>query len=335
MKNHAEIISENAIVTPDNEDKSSVFISVKEFSEIANIPLRTAQFAANNCLMGKSWRGQKITAEKEFATLKIYAPSLPKPLRDKWYKRHAAALKPPIVAPLMLPAPESYDSRMGKEVIEWQFKLTLIAPALDFPKNSKARGTVLSDIAAKPHKTPNGKTVTYTVNTLRHWLKTVEDGEHKALARKRRPKGLRRVIITRKWDSAAPFDDLQKTIIAAEIENYTRDLWRSGAPGWKKIDLLSSSKLYQLSRAEGWDAAGFDVCQVGRHWVERHRALALVAIKEKDAKLFADKFTPRIKRNRDGYQPMDVVIGDVHPLDIVKLHDGREVHARLIAWLRL
>lgn len=320
----------------------SVWINTNEFATLAGITERGARKALIQCQSNGTWKGLPLTIRtvegaggQGGKALQVFVPSLPKNLRDIWHNLHPAALNPPTVEPIMLPAPESYDSRIGKEVAEGQWKLSVIAPALEFPKHSNGRGAVLADIAGKAHKTPDGKTVTYTVNTLREWLKKVEDGEAKTLARKRRKKGLRRVILTRAWDKAAPFPDPEKRRIAIEIENYTRDLWRSGAPGWKKIDIFASSQLWESSRAAGWEDVSLKVCEVGRHWVERHRAVGLVAIKEKDAKRFADDFQPRIIRNREGYKPMDVVIGDVHPLDVVKLHDGREVHARLIAWLDL
>lgn len=321
---------------------ASVWINTNEFAILTSLTERGARKALIQCQSNGTWRGLSLTIRtvegaggQGGKALQVFVPSLPKNLRDIWHSLHPTALNPPTVEPIMLPAPESYDSRIGKEVAEWQWKFSVIAPALEFPKHSKGRGAVLSDIAGKAHTQPDGKTVTYSVNTLREWLKSVEEGEATALARKRRKKGLRRVILTRAWDKAAPFPEPEKHRLAIEIENYTRDLWRSGAPGWKKIDLLASSKLWEQSRAAGWKEASRKVCTVGRHWVERHRAAGLVAIKEKDAKRFADEFTPRIIRNRDGYKPMDVVIGDVHPLDVVKLHDGREVHARLIAWLDL
>lgn len=318
----------------------SAWINTNEFATLAGLTERGARKALIKCLSNGTWKGLPLTIRtvegaggQGGKSLQAFVPSLPKYLRDIWHNLHPAALNPPTVEPIMLPAPESYDTRMGKEVAEWQWKFSVIAPALDFPKHSKGRGAALSDIAARAHKTPDGKTVTYTVNTLREWLRSIEEGKATTLAHKRRKKGLRRVIVTREWDKAAPFPEPEKRRIAVEIENYTRDLWRSGAPGWKKIDQFASSKLWEQSRAAGWNEASRKICKVGRHWVERHRAVGLVAIKEKDAKRFADDFTPRIIRNRDGYKPMDVVIGDVHPLDVVKLHDGREVHARLIAWL--
>lgn len=320
----------------------SVWINTNEFATLAGITERGARKALIQCQSNGTWKGLPLTIRtvegvggQGGKSLQVFVPSLPKNLRDIWHNLHPAALNPPTVEPIMLPAPKSFDSRMGREVAEWQWKFSIVAPALEFPKHSNGRGAVLADIAGKQHKTPDGKIVTYTTNTLREWLKSVEEGEAPALARKRRKKGLRRVILTRAWDKAAPLPEPEKRRIATEIENYTRDLWRSNAPGWKKVDLFASSKLWELSRAAGWEDASREACNVGRHLVEKYRAWQLVAIKENDAKRFADDFRPRIKRNRAGYKLMDVVIGDVHPLDVVKLHDGREVHARLIAWLDL
>lgn len=322
--------------------RASVWINTIEFATLTGLKERGARKALIQCQSNGTWHGLPLTVRAvDGATgqggksLQVFVPSLPKSLRDAWHELHPAALDPPKIEPVMLHAPESYDSRIGKEVAEWQWKLSVIAPALKFPRQSRGRGAVLADIAGKTHTRPDGKIVTYSLGTLRAWIKKAENDEAKTLARKRRKKGLRRAIITRAWDKAAPMPEPEKRRIAAAIEDYTRDLWRNGAPGREKIDLLASSKLWQQSRAAGWNEASREACKVGRHWVERHRAAGLVAVREQDAKRFADEFTPRIIRNREGYKPMDVVIGDVHPLDVVKLHDGREAHARLVCWLDL
>lgn len=321
---------------------TSVWINTDEFATLAGLTERGARKALIKCLSGGTWRALSLnvrvvegTGGRGGKSYQVYVPSIPKDLRDIWHKRHPAALNHPTVEPIMLPAPESYDSRIAKEVAEWKWKLAIIAPALGFSKRSNGRGAVLADIAGKMHTQPDGKIVTYSVGTLRDWIRTAEEGDHTELARKHIKKGLRRVIINRKWDKSAPMPEPEKRRIAEEIEIHTRSLWRSGVDGWCKVDTLASSKLWELSRSAGWADASLEACHLGKYYVERHRGVGVVATKEKDAKRFADEFTPRIIRNRDGYKPMDVVIGDVHPLDVVKLHDGREVHARLIAWLDL
>ena len=55
---------------------------------------------------------------------------------------------------------------------------------------------------------------------------------------------------------------------------------------------------------------------------------------DKDARQFFDRMLPRIRRHREGLQPMDIVVGDVHPIDILLTRaDGSTVTPRAIAWL--
>ncbi|MBS4015403.1 MAG: transposase [Candidatus Latescibacteria bacterium] len=264
----------------------------------------------------------------------VYVPSLPEDLRTIWYNRNREALNSPKPQPVALPIPANVSPNIAAEVAEWQWKLSVIYPALKHPKHSTARGTVLADIASKTHIRPDGKAVALALSTLRSWIHKIEEGgDEKALVRKRRAKGLRRVIITRAWDKGAPFPETEKRLIAAEIETYTRSLWSNGVPGWEKVNALASSKLLEISRSTGWLEATQAECTLGRHYCERYRSARIVAIKEKDAKRWADHFEPTIKRDRPKL-PMDIVIGDVHPLDIiVTTADGREITPRLIAWL--
>lgn len=243
-----------------------------------------------------------------------------------------------IITPLAvsIAAPQIFDSTIADKVTEWQWKLSILSPALAHPKKSRARGAVLGELASRSHLDKDGEPITLSIRTLRRWLDDVDRDDLPALARKRRSdRKARRCLISRAWDDACPLPETEKSRIAAEIEQYVRSLWASGAPGVNRIEEFASSKLAQLCRAAGWPEATQKNCTVGRYLVEQHRGVSLVAIKERNAKLFFDQYTPRIKRNRDGLKPMDVVIGDVHPLDVIKAHDGREVHARLIAWLDL
>lgn len=242
----------------------------------------------------------------------------------------------PLPAPLVIPAPTQWNMRIADAVGEWQWKLSILAPAFGLPKRSRARGSIIEELASRPHLDLNGKPITLTSRTLRRWLDQADADDLSALARKRRSdsKG-RRCLVSRIWDEACPLPEAEKTRIAVELETYVRSLWAGGAPGVNRIEAFSTTKLMELCRAAGWPDATPENCAVGRAMVERHRETALVAIKERDAKRFSDRYAPRIKRNRAYLKPMDVVIGDVHPLDVIKDHEGREVHARLIAWLDL
>lgn len=240
-------------------------------------------------------------------------------------------------AAITLSTPATWSPRLAREVKEWQWKLSILAPALAFPKRSKGRGLILADLATRSHTGLDGKPVEVSVRTMRRWLDTLEEEGKPALARKRRADAhARRCLVSLTWDRACPLPDLEKRRIAAEVDTYVRSLWAAGIPGCGKAEALASSKLLEISRAAGWEAATSDYCRVTRHMVERHRGAQIVAIKERDAKRFFDHYTPRIRRNREGLRPLDIVVGDVHPIDIiVTREDGSEATARLIAWLDL
>jgi len=237
---------------------------------------------------------------------------------------------------IVLNEPEKYNPRIVQAVTERNWKLSIIGPALIHPKNSKARGLALQAIAQAEHASLDGNQKRFSVRTLRAWLAEIDAGSLDGLSRKaREDKGEHRQHISRQWDQTCQLPETAKAEIAAGLEKYVRSLWAGGAPSAKRIEQLSTSKLVELCKAAGWDQAQAQDCRIGRHFVERYRCYSLVAIKERNAKLFMDKYTPRIQRNRENLKPGDVVIGDVHPLDVVKAHDGREVHARLIGWLDL
>lgn len=237
---------------------------------------------------------------------------------------------------IVLSAPEKYNPHIIQAVTEQRWKLSILGPALIHPKNSKARGLALEAIAKAEHATTSGQTKRFSIRTLRAWIAEIDAGNIDGLSRKaREDKGEYRLFVSRKWDQTCPLSDVIKAEIAAALEQYVRSLWASGAPSAKRIEQLSTSKLLELCQEAGWKEAGMQDCKIGRPFVERYRGYSLIAIKERNAKLFMDEYTPRIQRNREGLKPGDVVIGDVHPLDVIKAHDGREVHARLIAWLDL
>lgn len=247
-----------------------------------------------------------------------------------------APIEPPTQHPVAVPAPRTFDSAIARKVAEWQWKIAILAPAIAQPKKSRARGTIVAELASRPHLGRNGESVTLSERTLRRWLDDVDRDDLPALARKNRAdRKIRRCLISRVWDNACPLHETEKLRISGELNTYVRSLWANGAPGVNRIEAFATSKLLELCQAAGWHEASRKNCSVGRHLVEQYRGISLVSIKERNAKLFMDRYTPRIKRSREGLRPMDVVIGDVHPLDVIKAHDGREIHARLIAWLDL
>lgn len=294
-------------VAVDDTATSSLWIGSNELADLSGIARQNAHTAMTRALNGKSWRGARLeirTAEN--GGLQVFIPSLPPILRETWMARNPGIMEVPAIDPVPLPPPAVIDSDIGARVAEMRWKLAIIAPALTHPKGSHARAAILEEIAAGRHADLSGKPITIHVDTLRGWLKTIEEGSESALARPRRADaGQRRRFICRAWDKACPLPDTQKTAIATAFDEHVRGLWRTGMSEGKILP-LATTELQALSINAGWiDAPRIDA---GLHAIRRHAEVRKLAIKETDAKRFHDKLTPRIHRSRDGLQPMDMLL---------------------------
>ncbi len=319
------------------------WLGVLEFAELAGIHHTNARAALARSLTGKTWRGFALEVRQiNGKAYQVHAASLPLELFEAW---QAAQPKPPAPVPHAAPLPVvqvSAPAGIGKlpdvkhiERAKWIEKLIL--PALEYPARSSARGGIINDIAGREHIGPDGKRCKFKARTLRSWCAAYEHQEHgclAALVRKPRiEKKASRVFINRAWDAACPLDDVQKTAIAAAVKTYIKSLWGAVDPGWPKVENLASSKLMQLCHESGWQAATYDACRLGRHAVEKYRHFGVIHTKEKDAKRFSDLYKPRIIRDHTLCRPMEIIVGDVHPVDaFVTRPDGSIATPRLIAW---
>lgn len=318
---------------PSEINVDSEWIPTSTFGELSGLSERQARRALTAALSGGQWRGADLVARYEGKGLQVYGPSLPPDLRDIWHKCYRACHAVKEAETVTLPSPGRYSAKIADDYALWRWKLELLAAALQFPKFSKERGEALKATAAKEATKPNGKPWMPAISTLEAWLKIVEDQGEQALQRKPRQESAPRVLISRAWDKACPLADGKKAEIAAHMETHVKTLWKEGAPGWKRVNQLASVELLEQCRRAGWHEATLKNCEPGRPFVDKFREYALVALKEKNAKRFFDTQMPRIQRHRNGYKPGDIVIGDVHPIDVVREIDGRMVHARLISWL--
>ncbi len=311
----------------------SDWIPTSTLASLAGIEDRAARKAVRLALNGKPWRGVSMEAQIKGGRLEVYAPSLPADLRDIWHERYKTSQPAAVPENLTLPSTDQYSAKIANDYALMRWRMALIAPALQFPKFSKERGAAVRETAKAAVTKPNGKAWKPTVSTIETWIALFENGGEQALRPKSRNETTPRVQISRAWDSACPLDAEQKTAIAESLATRVKSLWVEGAPGWKRVNQLASVELLAQCRAAGWQGATLKDCQPGRPFVEKFRKFSLVAIKNKNAKVFFDKYTPRIQRKRDGIRPGDIIVGDVHPMDVVRKIDNRMVHARLISWL--
>lgn len=323
------------------ENLGALWIPASEFQSITGTTKQNVSAILAKCHTGGTWRGHALQVRmvesqggKSGKAYQVYVPSLPPDLRRAWMRQH-----PELSHPLALPHQTLEQAArphplIAEKIEEWQWKLSVIALALKFPKGTPGRGQVLRDLAEKTHAEPDGKQVKIPLRTLQDWVKRVEDEGEFGLVRKlRSPEGKPRYHIMKQWDAACPLPSVKQAEIAAEFDAYVRGLWVKGVPSGEKCAALGTTKLLELCRAAGWTDATLEQCTVGRDRVERFKSARIANVKASNAKRFADEYVPRVRRTREGLKPLDIVVGDVHPGDILlKREDGTTATPRIIAW---
>lgn len=321
-----------------------VWVDAARLAELAGVTEQAIRLGITKCVTGGTWRNHALqvrTKDGGPASARnpylVHVDSLPPALAGAYYERHAKAVQPvEVKTGPALPMPTTLDPKAARKHAEARWKLEILLPALEFPKGSRARGQAIKDIARVTHTDLAGKRRKIGARTLQEWIQKLEEADDPAvLARKDREEKPERTIICRAWDAACPLPHETKLAIAADLRGYVRGLWAK-MPGHTVIEQLASSKLTKACLAAGWAAATYELCRVGRHFVEKHSETRILYIKDKDAKRWSDEFIPRIKRTREGMRPGDLVVGDVHPVDIlVRRADGSEATPRLIGWYDL
>lgn len=340
-------------VEPTSNDAGEMdWLNADDLTVLGRIAPQKAKSALRRGHAGKAWRGVTLRVELQAGGLAVYAPSLPEDLFQRWLQqqpeRQSAA---PVEAPPLSLAQEPASapdidvaSEARKQGALW--RLGLIRPALAHPRRSKARAAAVAAVAGQLHLLPDGREKRIGKSTLRDWIGRYEAGGLAALADKpREDRNQRRVRITREWDRAMTGLLSAEAVahIERELTRYIRSTWRSGIAGWREAADRTATKLVELTRAAGStlpEPALADLCCVDRatgmrRLVEAYAEYALVDKADRDAKAFFDTNLPRIRRQREGMRPMDLVVGDVTPLDIYidRPEDGAQCTIKAISWL--
>lgn len=316
-------------------DPATAWLSVGELAVLAGIIERNAREACKRCHDGGAWRGARLEVRKrDGKAYEVRAPSLPLDLYEKW---QGGQPKPPVPVQetAQLPAlPEKPGIRLPDPewIEEAKWKLALIEPALAHPPRSRARGAAIAEIAAIEHTKPDGRAGRIWERTLSDWIRKYETSGLQGLVRQRRH-DVPRVFITREWDAACPLSDEAKAAISDKITKHVKSLWGSGEPGCNNAARLATTALQRFCHEAGWHEASLEECRITRHLVEKYRSYSLVNTYKKDAKRYFDDFRPRIERDHSLLRPMEQVVGDVHPLDVlVRREDSTTATPRFIAW---
>ncbi len=101
--------------------------------------------------------------------------------------------------------------------------------------------------------------------------------------------------------------------------------------------MLAAERLRELSVAASDAARALpqETFSIPRRFIDREQQYRKVAIFDRNRKAHEDA-KPRIIRSRTGLEPQQIIVGDVHHLDIVmRRPDGSEAWPKAVAWLDL
>lgn len=318
------------------------WIGAQQFAELAGCSVRAAQKALKNAVAGKTWNGFSLRAREAGRSLELDARTLPAHLYEKFYQGNRAVASIATVSQVeraLIDTQRAVNVELRTkqyQIAKWYAEI--IEPALAFARGTRGRGEALRALAEKTHIRPtDGRPMRFTEATLRDFCARFEDGGVHALMRKpRRQEGQPRCRVNRRWEAECPLPEPVKSRLAEEIEDYVRGLWVAGAPSRSKVRMMASAELSKRCREAGWEEATPQRCDVGQYLVERCQDVRRVAVYHRDAKRFDDSFRPRIQRERSNFAPGEVIVGDVHPVDVyLKRPDGSTYTPRMIAWYDL
>lgn len=227
------------------------------------------------------------------------------------------------------------------DIEPWRVKVQaerfeVIRPAVHTAPGSKERGAALRKIVSQWHMVrAERRKVAY--KTVQRWLLDYDKAGLVGLLPEANGKpGVRRVLINRRWDNGIDLAEDAREQVSADLERDAKSLIAKSVSD-REVQRLARRRLAELCLAAGSDlprAKLEALCKLTHRYTGPLRAFRRVARHDFDNKAFFDKDRPRIARGRC-HTPMEVVYGDVHPLDIfVEDHErGGQLRLRLIGWM--
>lgn len=301
------------------------------FSLLGMISERKARLALSRAIAGATWRGTSLVVRTHHSRggrsglrYEVRVDSLPVDLQRRFRDAYGEA------PPQLSHGPKAQEER--------DFWFYVISPALEHPKGSRGRGEAIRQAAEIERWRPGRKPFKITERSIQRKLNDYEAHGLGGLSRaKRSDAGEAAVILSRSWDRAVPFDDQTKERIAHELRQYVRGLTKKGEAG-KSLQLLASAQLAMLTQRAGFNPDRGKLaaaCAVPSGLIQEERDFRKVHEFKTNRKAYEDA-GPRIQRTRNGLLPMDIVVADIHPIDIYcNRSDGSTATPRGIAWLDL
>lgn len=212
----------------------------------------------------------------------------------------------------------------------------LIRPILDAPKHSAEREALVMSLHGTKRLDWKGQYRQLARTTIYTWVRIFEQKGYAHIVNSvRADKGIERTYCSREWMNAVPFDDDVKKLIHQDLKQYVRGLIKGGAQ--EKITLhLAGDKLAELTARHGYrpiDPLAADrIFRLPRRFVQNEAHYKVVYQRNFDRKAYEDN-APRIRRTIAGLQPMEIVVMDVHHINVLmQREDGSTATPKLLAF---
>lgn len=205
----------------------------------------------------------------------------------------------------------------------------LIEPALQHPARSPARSAAIKAIA---------KRAGCSARTVERKIADFEKHGLSGLVRKAHTNaGERRVYVSQAFDTAyiaAGYDPALLPQFGDNFDLWCKSFWASRAAdaGTPQVTTLALWEFRKHCEAKGV-ALPTAAYEVSRERVERWRAYEKVNTMRTDAKRFADEL-PRIRRDSTALAPMEVVVIDVHHMNVpITRPDGTMAWPKIVGFM--
>lgn len=311
------------------------FLGADQFAEVMGITDRAARKIYANALQGKPWRGETLPVvalpgQRGGKGGVVWGLALDKCSPALRAKLEAA--NPDLKAPLNAPVNRAFQPWQFEEQLS---RLEVIRPILATDKRSTARDIAYRQAAAQP-RVIAGQVGYHAEGTLRDWVRLYEaKGAAGLMPAQRKDRGEKRVLITREWDGGIDLPEADRAKIAQALNEKARSMIANDGTSNREVIRICERWLVcacldagsQFTRAQLGP-----ICGLNQKWAGQFDHYRLLHTKTKDHKAWQDYAVPRIARALPD-RPMDVLIGDVHYVDIAIAEGKEPVRARLIAWM--
>ena len=337
------------------------WVDVASIGELAGVSYR----AAAKAVEAGRWRGVDLMVRQVEVgrggaggmAPQVHVDSLPADLREAWYlargiKLHEA-VDPATGETRLIPEDAGRNDPKWEErtaIANW--RRNIIRPLDRLPKGSPERKAVIDDMASREWAQLDGKVKRISRATLYAWIAAYEkDGLNGLVPDMRKDRGVAKVVVSAAWDGffAGRVGAADHKRIGEELTHYIRSMWASGASGWRTICDMSTTRLIEISRElrdvrfdslplgsladRSGSSSQFAVCAVSAYAVRAEKKYKMIATRDRDNARYQDTIVPAIRRDYSQLKPREIVVGDVHPMDImVRRPNGRPAYPKAISW---